>query len=70
MLRSGINPKGVGGLIFTIGVVLIVLIGVPQSRYFFLGAVIVGGAVGWAMHEYHKRRAYSDDDLPPRITPD
>ena len=58
-LHRGINfsrleiPADAGGLIFMVGSVVALLIGIPPFRWFLLGAVVVGAAAAWALACWH-----------------
>ncbi len=45
----------VGGLLFTVGVTLVFLIGIPIAKWFLLFALIAGGGVAWFLHWLHER---------------
>ena len=53
---------GVAGMVFTVGSMLIFLLGVPVLWYFFAGAVALG--VGFAAVLHRVRRQSTVDDLP------
>ena len=54
---------GAAGLIFAIGCCLIFLVGIPAMRWFLLGAVAVGSAVGALLWRWHKNRPVEITDI-------
>lgn len=50
-----IPVAGVGGLLFMIGAMLVILIGVPAARYFLIASV-VAGVVGFVLMRLLRRR--------------
>lgn len=54
---------GMAGLIFAVGSCTIFLIGIPALRWFLLGAVIVGSAVGGWLWRWHKNRPVEITDI-------
>lgn len=54
---------GAAGLIFAIGCCLIFLIGIPALRWFLLGAVAFGAAVGGLLWRWHKNRPVEITDI-------
>jgi len=66
---SKIPVKGVMGAVFTVGIVLMFLLGVPHARLFVLISVPLGVIVGIVLYLWHKRKPvdYTDID-PPRKT--
>jgi hypothetical protein len=59
-LHRGINfsrleiPDDAGGLIFVVGSVLALLIGIPSFRWFLAGAVVAGAAAAYVMFRWHR----------------
>jgi len=59
-LHRGINfsrlevPADAGGLIFVVGSVLALLIGVAEFRWFFLGATLLGAVLAFVLFEWHR----------------
>jgi len=51
-----IPAKGGVGLVFTIGVMAMILIALPQARWFLALAIPAGIVVGLAMHFLHRFR--------------
>ncbi len=45
----------VGGLIFAVGSVLVVAVGLPWVRWFLLAASVAGCILAWALAAWHKR---------------
>jgi hypothetical protein len=45
-----LKPQGIAGMIFTSGILAIILVGVPEARWFFLFAVLAGAVVGAVLH--------------------
>ena len=62
---SKIPVKGVIGALFTLGVVFMFLVGVPQARFFALISVAVGIVVGLILYLWHKRRPVEVIDIDP-----
>ncbi len=54
---------GAAGLIFAVGSCLIFLIGIPALRWFLLGAVAIGSAVGGVLWRWHKKRPVEITDI-------
>ena len=54
---------GAAGLIFAVGSCLIFLVGIPALRWFFLGAVAIGSAVGGLLWRWHKKRPVEITDI-------
>lgn len=54
---------GVGGAIFTIGTMVILLIGIPAARWFLLGSAVLGGISGAGLYLWHKRRPIKVTDI-------
>jgi len=63
---SKIPVKGVMGAVFTVGIVLLFLAGVPHTRLFALVSVSLGVIAGVILHLWHKRKPvrYADIDPP------
>lgn len=55
--------KGPAGLIVTVGVVAIVLIGFPAYRWFFLISVGIGIVVAGILFLWHKFRPIREEDV-------
>jgi hypothetical protein len=55
------------GAVFAIGTVLIFAIGLPVSRWFLLGSVLLGTGVAAALYVWHKNNPVelADLHLPP-----
>jgi hypothetical protein len=51
-----IPVKGGMGLVFTLGVMLLFLIGSPAVRWFFLLSIPPGLFIGLAMYLFHRHR--------------
>jgi hypothetical protein len=45
---------GIAGALFALGSMLIFLIGIPRLRYFFVAALILGGAVALILRFVHR----------------
>ena len=45
-----IPVKGAGGLIFTLGIMVIVLVALPQARWFLLISVFLGILIGLVLY--------------------
>ncbi len=54
---------GAAGLIFAVGSCLVFLIGIPALRWFLLGAVAIGSAVGAVLWRWHKKRPVEVTDI-------
>ena len=54
---------GAAGLIFAVGSCLVFLVGIPALRWFLLGAVVVGSAVGGFLWRWHKNRPVEITDI-------
>jgi hypothetical protein len=54
---------GVAGLIFAVGSCMIFLVGIPALRWFLLGAVVVGSAVGAFLWRWHKKKPVEITDI-------
>jgi xanthine/uracil/vitamin C permease (AzgA family) len=50
-----IPVKGALGLVFTLGIVVMTLISLPQARWFFVLALPVGILVGVGLYLSHRR---------------
>jgi len=55
---------GIAGAIFTLGSLLIFLIGIPVLRYLFPAAILLGCAVAMILHFLHHDRPYTPWLLP------
>jgi len=62
---SKIPVKGVMGAVFTIGIVFMFLVGLPQARFFVLISAPVGVIVGVALYLWHKRKPVEVIDINP-----
>jgi hypothetical protein len=62
---SKIPVKGVMGAVFTVGIVLMVLVGLPHARLFFLISVPFGVIVGIVLYLWHKRKPVEYTDIDP-----
>ena len=60
-----IPVKGVMGAVFAVGVVLMMLAGVPEARLFALISVPVGVILGIVLYLWHRRRPVEIDDIDP-----
>jgi hypothetical protein len=58
-----IPVKGVLGLVLTLGVVLVFLITVPVTRWFFLISIPFGLLVALVLHLWHKFRPVREEDV-------
>ena len=47
------------GALIVAGIVLVGLIGVPESRYLLAGALPLGGLLGYALWKLHQREPYA-----------
>jgi hypothetical protein len=54
---------GVAGMIFAVGSCLIFLVGIPALRWFLLGAVLLGSAVGALLWRWHRNRPVQITDI-------
>jgi hypothetical protein len=54
---------GVAGLIFAVGSCTIFLIGIPALRWFLLGAVALGSAIGGLLWRWHRNRPVEITDI-------
>ncbi len=66
---SKIPVKGVMGAVFTIGIVLMFLAGVPHARLFVLISVPLGVIVGIVLYLWHKRKPVEYTDIDPHGRP-
>ena len=55
-----IPVAGVGGLIFTIGIVVLALVGLPIAKWFLLGALILGVGVVGILRLFRKMRPQTE----------
>lgn len=62
---SKIPVKGVMGAVFTVGIVLMFLAGVPHARLFALISLPLGVIVGVVLYLWHKRRPVDYTDIYP-----
>ena len=62
---SKIPVKGVMGAVFTIGIVLMFLAGLPHARLFVLISVPLGVVIGVVLYFWHKRRPVEYTDIDP-----
>ena len=53
----------IAGGLFTIGVVLMVLVGVPLAPWFLLGATVLGAILSIFVMRWHQRHKIEIDDL-------
>ncbi len=60
---SKIPVAGVIGAVFTVGIVLMFLAGVPEARLFALISVPLGVIVGVILYLWHKRRPVEVIDI-------
>jgi hypothetical protein len=44
-----VNP-GFAGILIAVGVVVVVVVGLPIARWFLLGAILAGGALAFVLH--------------------
>lgn len=58
-------PVGAGfaGLLFAVGMCLEFLVGIPALRWFLLGAVVIGAAIGGVLWRRHKNRPLEITDI-------
>jgi len=61
---------GIMGALFTIGSVLIFVIGVPLGPWFLMGSVLLGAAVAVGLYVWHKRNPVEIADLHHPTPPD
>jgi hypothetical protein len=66
---SKIPVKGVMGAVFTVGIVLMFLVGVPHARLFVLITVPLGVVVGIVLYLWHKRKPVEYTDIDPHDPP-
>ena len=45
-----IPARGIGGLIFALGIVTLFAIGIPSMRWFLIAAVPAGALVAWGLY--------------------
>ncbi len=62
---SKIPVKGVMGAVFTLGIVLMALVGLPHVRLFALISVPLGVIVGLVLYLWHKRKPVEVTDIDP-----
>jgi hypothetical protein len=62
---SKIPVKGVMGAVFTVGIVLMALVGLPHVRLFALITVPLGVIVGVVLCLWHKRKPVEYTDINP-----
>ena len=62
---SKIPVKGIMGAVFTVGIVFMLLVGLPQARLFALISVPLGVIVGVVLYLWHKRRPVEVIDIDP-----
>ena len=55
--------RGVAGLIVAVAVVLVLLIGLPNYRWFFLISVGIGLMVAAALYLWHRFKPLKEDDV-------
>ena len=58
-----IPVAGAAGLLFAVGSCLVFLFGIPALRWFLLGSVIVGSALGGLLWFWHKKRPVEITDI-------
>jgi hypothetical protein len=59
--------KGVGGLVFTVAIVLLAVIYVPLLRWFLAIAVPIGVVVAVALHLWHKHAPAPEPENKKRV---
>jgi len=60
---SKIPVKGIMGAVFTIGILFMFLVGLPQARFFALISIPIGVIVGIVLYVWHKRRPVEVIDI-------
>jgi hypothetical protein len=55
-----IPVAGIGGLLFSIGVVMIALLGIPIAKWFFAAALILGVIVAYIIRWFHQLRPQTE----------
>jgi len=55
-----IPVAGVGGAIFTVGIIVLALLGLPIAKWFFAGAVILGVGVVGILSLFRKLRPQTE----------
>jgi len=60
---SRLSPKGVGSLLIAVVVVLVLLIGFPAYRWFFLISVGIGLAVAGILYWWHNHKPIEPKDV-------
>jgi len=58
-----IPVKGVMGAVFTVGVVFMLLVGLPQVRLFAIISIPLGVIVGLVLYLWHKRKPVEVIDI-------
>jgi UDP-N-acetylmuramyl pentapeptide phosphotransferase/UDP-N-acetylglucosamine-1-phosphate transferase len=61
-----IPVAGVGGLVFTIGLVVLALLGLPIAKWFLAGAVILGVGVVGILRLFRKLHPQTEVELVQR----
>lgn len=52
-LGAGVWTGHPAGLIVVVGILIVGLVGIPEWRYFFGAAVLIGGLIGYALWRRH-----------------
>lgn len=55
ILIDKIPSQGFAGLIFTIGIMVILLVGIPQVRLLFVGSLLAGSVLAGALYFWHNQ---------------
>jgi hypothetical protein len=66
---SKIPVKGIMGAVFTVGIVFMLLVGLPQARLFALISVPLGVILGVVLYLWHKRRPVEVIGIDPPSKP-
>ena len=61
--RGGFALKGKGGLIAAGVIVLVLLVGLPAYRLFFLVSVLIGCAVAGGLYLWHELHPVKESDV-------
>ena len=60
---SRLSPKGVGSLVIALAVVVVLLVGFPAYRWFFLVSVVIGVGVWGLLQLWHRHKPIEAKDV-------
>jgi hypothetical protein len=60
----------IGGLVFVLGSVLAIVVGLPEARLFFAASAVLGLVVAVGLYGWHLRERSPDDEMTSLHLPD